>query len=162
MKTIYINELGQERTTLPTSAIIDGRLVTGPAAAAGWSVKPPAPEPEPLTLLELKALKRQEIADARFEAEVAGFTLQGMPVRTDRETQARLAQACMFAFANPTFETDWKLSNGTFVHLTAEQIIGVSQAVLTYVQGCFTKEAQLNLQIEAAEDAEQLNMISWS
>ena len=39
MTTIYINEQGQERATLPTSAIIGGKLVTGPKAAEGWTPK---------------------------------------------------------------------------------------------------------------------------
>jgi hypothetical protein len=39
MKTIYVNAEGQERTSLPTSAKIDGRIVTGPKAAEGWTPK---------------------------------------------------------------------------------------------------------------------------
>lgn len=161
MKTIYVKD-GVERSNLPTSAIIDGKLVTGPKAREGWTIKPPPEAPAPLTLLEAKAAKRQEIADHRYAAEIAGFELQGMPVRTDRETQTRLAHARMFVIANPAFETDWKLANGTFIHLTAAQIIGVSDAVLAHVQACFTKEAQLNAAIDGAEDFEQLNLIVWS
>ena len=162
MQVIYVKD-GVKRAGLPTSAIINGKLVTGPKAREGWvPVSTEPEEPTPLTLSEAKAAKRQEIADARYAAEIAGFELQGTPVRTDRETQARLAHAYLFAIANPAFETDWKLANGTFIHLNAEQITGVSQAVLRHVQDCFTKEAQLNLRIDAAEDTEQLTQIAWS
>jgi len=106
--------------------------------------------------------KREEISKARYNAEVGGIEVDGVPVRTDRVTQSILGNARQYAKEDNTFSTDWKLSDGTFVTLTAPQIIAFADAVLAHVQAQFTKEKLLNDQIDAVTTTEELKAVKWS
>ena len=43
--------------------------------------------------------------------------------------------------ANPGHITDWKMSDGSFIKLTAAQLATVLQDMATFVQSCFTCES---------------------
>lgn len=119
----------------------------------------PYTPPPPTPLSELKAAKRAEIAQARYNAEIAGVTINGVLIKTDRETQAVLTAACLQAYIDSGYSLNWKTGDGTFVSLPAEQIMAFGTAVRQHVQGCFDHEAELLPLIEAAESPEELNEI---
>lgn len=83
------------------------------------------------------------IADARYRAETAGLTVNGIAVYTDRTTQNKLTAAALRASRDPSYTVDWKCSDGSFITLTAAQIIEVADAVGDYVQACYSREAEL-------------------
>lgn len=112
------------------------------------------------TLEDLKAAKREEIAAARYNAEISGITLSGAEIRTDRQSQALITGAALAATADVDYSVTWKAVNG-FITLSAAQIIAVAQAVRAHVEACFTREAALQELIEAAETAEALGEITW-
>lgn len=112
------------------------------------------------TLDELKAAKRAEIAAARYAAEISGITLDGVEIRTDRESQALITGAALAAMQDENYILKWKAVSG-FVELGAEQVMSVAQAVRQHVQSCFDREAELQTAIEAAETEEELNGITW-
>lgn len=112
-------------------------------------------------LADLKAAKHAEIAAARYEEETAGITIGGVQVKTDRESQALITGAALAATQDANYHVMWKAVNG-FVDLDASQVIAVAQAVRQHVEGCFSKEADLQLLIEAAESAAELDEITWS
>lgn len=120
------------------------------------SYTPPPPTP----LSELKAAKKAEIAQARYNAEIAGVTINGVSIKTDRESQGLITGAALQALQDPTYTCNWKTENG-FVMLMAEQIQGVAVAVRQHVQACFDREAELLPLIEAAESPEELEEIMW-
>lgn len=88
------------------------------------------------------------IADARWRHEVAGTTLAGMHIETDRTAQTMVTGAALAAVLDPDYSVRWKTADG-FVTLTAEQIIGLAQTIRAHVQGCFDREAEL---LDALED----------
>lgn len=84
----------------------------------------------------------QQIADRRWQAEVAGIDVGGMHIDTGRDSQALITGATVQAMLDPNYALRWKTPSG-FVDLTAEQIIGVATAARAHVQACFDREAEL-------------------
>ena len=107
-----------------------------------------------------KARKREEIAAARYAEEISGVTVNGMTIRTDRESQALITGAALQAVEDPTYICQWKAETG-FVTLTAEQIKGAAQAVRAHVQGCFDKEAAAGAAIDAATTKAEVEAVTW-
>lgn len=113
------------------------------------------------TFEDLKVRKYREIAQARYNAEIAGVTFNGVLVKTDRETQAVLTAACLQAYIDSGYSLNWKTGDGTFVSLPAEQIMAFGTAVRAHVQSCFDHEAELIPLIEAATTEAELDAIEW-
>ena len=82
------------------------------------------------------------IAERRWQAEVAGITVNGMQVDTGRDSQALITGAGVSAMRDPDYSVRWKTAAG-FVDLDAEQIIGLASTVRAHVQACFDREAEL-------------------
>ena len=100
--------------------------------------------------------KKAEIAQARYNAEIAGVN----GIRTDRESQGLITGAALKAMQDNTYTCNWKGVDG-FVTLTAPQIIAIADAVRQHVQGCFDREAELLPLIEAATTQSELDAITW-
>ena len=113
------------------------------------------------TFEDLKVRKYREIAQARYNAEIAGVTINGVLIKTDRETQAVLTAACLQAYIDSGYSLNWKTGDGTFVSLPAEQIMAFGIAVRAHVQSCFDHEAELLPLIEAATTEAELEAITW-
>lgn len=116
-------------------------------------------DPTP-TLDELKEVKKIEIATARFTAETAGITFNGVKIETNRESRGLITGAVVQALVDPTYSLQWKTPTG-FIPLTAEQLKAVGAAVRKHVQDCFDKEAELLKKIEEAKSAEELAAVVW-
>lgn len=82
------------------------------------------------------------VASRRYEAETSGTTVDGIPVNTERDSQALLTGAALQAMLDPNYTVRWKTAGG-FVELDAQQIIGLASAVRAHVQACFDREAEL-------------------
>ena len=108
-----------------------------------------------------KEAKKAEITQARYNAEIAGVTINGVLIKTDRETQAVLTAACLQAYIDSGYSLNWKTGDGTFVSLPAEKIMAFGTAVRAHVQGCFDREAELLPLIEAATTHEEIDLIAW-
>lgn len=107
-----------------------------------------------------KENKYAEIAAARYNAEIAGVTINGVSIKTDRESQGLITGAALKALQDNTYTCKWKGIDG-FVELTAPQIIAIADAVRAHVQSCFDHEAELVPLIESAETEAELNLITW-
>ena len=93
---------------------------------------PAAPEPDWAALISAR----------RYMAEIAGTTIDGMPIDTGRDSHGLITGAAVQAIIDPAYSLHWKTSAG-FVELTGQQIIGVASAVRAFVQNCFSREAEL-------------------
>lgn len=113
------------------------------------------PEPVP-TFEEMREAKKDAIANARYEAEIAGVN----GIRTDRESRSIMTGMALKAMSDPDYTCRWKGIDG-FVTLTAPQIIAVSDTVRAYVQGCFDKEDELLALVDSATTQEELDSINW-
>ena len=99
------------------------------------------------------------LAERRWQAETGGTTVGGVPIRTDRESTAKITAAYVQASANPAFSVRWKVDTGIFVTLDAATIISIGDAVTAHVQACFDNEDVLTTAILAAEDLTALDAI---
>ena len=88
-------------------------------------------------------------AHARYQKEIAGITVNGIPIATDRAGQMRAIAAQMMAIADPTMVFHWKKADGSFAQLTADQVIAIGKAVVMHVQACFGAEASISAALTA-------------
>ena len=108
------------------------------------------------TFENLRNRKYREIAQARYNAEIAGIN----SIRTDRESQGLITGAAIKAMQDSTYTCKWKGIDG-FVTLNATQIIAIADAVRAHVQSCFDHEAELLPLIESATTEAELEVITW-
>lgn len=87
-------------------------------------------------------------AQKRWEKEVGGIEVGGMPVFTDDRSKTLIMGARQAADADPAFTTQWKTAAGAFITLDAATIMAISNAVLTHVAACFAREATVIAAIE--------------
>ena len=83
-------------------------------------------------------------ANARYNHASGGLTISAIsavPFLTDPVSRNTVDSANAYAVANPGHITDWKMSDGSFIKLTAAQIATVLQDMATFVQACFTCES---------------------
>ena len=113
-----------------------------------------------LTFSQQKDVTRAEIAHARWAAETGGITLQGMTIRTDRESQGLITGAALKAIQDAEYSCSWK-TDGGFVQLSAPQILAIADAVREHVQAQFDHELALLAIIDAAGTPEDLEAVTW-
>lgn len=126
------------------------------------------PEPEPPTLEEFKAAKRQELLAARDAAIRDGTTWQGHPIWTDGDAQ-RLALSVMaaptLAAAVGSPETvpypTWTCKDGHVVQLDEAYATDLCLTIQTYVTAMYNVAAGLLTQVAAAQSAEDVAAIVW-
>jgi len=137
------------------SLVLDGDHVD-----ATWTVEDLSAEEIAAILAGAKAAKKQEIAAARYAAEIAGVTVGGVVVKTDRESQALITGAALKATQDGTYSCTWKTESG-FVTLNAATVLAVADAVRTHVQTCFDAEAAKCMLIDAAQTVEEVEAVAW-
>ncbi len=86
---------------------------------------------------------QQRIAARRYQAQVAGTTLDNMPVDTSTDSQALITGAALAAVLDSAYVCRWKMADGTRVELDAKMIIAVASAVRDHIQACYDREDQL-------------------
>lgn len=118
------------------------------------------------TLQELKQCKWNEIKVERERLEQAGVPYLGKTLDSDAISIRRMAVAVQAAqaaiVANTPFMLNWTMKDNTVVTMDAEQIVGMSVALLQYLDSLHQISRALRMQIEAAETAEQVANIQWT
>ena len=135
-------------------------VLDGDHVDATWTVESLSAEEIAEILAAAKTAKKSEIAAARYAAEIAGVTVGGVVVRTDRESQALITGAALKAMQDSEYTCKWKTENG-FLELTAVQILAIADAVRAHVQTCFDAEAAKCAQIDAAQTVEDVEAVVW-
>ena len=87
-------------------------------------------------------------AAKRYQVETGGVTISGMPIATDRESQALVNGAFNFVQIDPTRTFQFKAKNG-FVVFNADSIRALAVGVASHVQACFAIEASVFAKIVA-------------
>ena len=113
------------------------------------------------TLEEVKTAKLAELADARWQAETGGLTLpDGTEIKTDRESQALLTGASLYALQNATATVEWKGVNG-WVTLSAADIQKIAYLVRNHVQAAFSKERDYAEKVNGCGTVKDVQAVTW-
>ncbi len=111
------------------------------------------------TFEETKHNKLVELENLRWLKETGGTTFNGWQLATDPVSQTKYVGAVVSVQINPNSIIKWKMSNGEFVELSAEDVTSMAMAVRAHIQACFDKEAELQLSISSATNKEELDAI---
>ncbi len=110
----------------------------------------------------LKSRKKEEIADARWNAEIGGVEFGGMMMHTDRESQSKYIGAVVIFQATGKFPQAWKGINGWLPISSKDVLLALSGIVAEHVNDCYEKEATLEAMIDKAKNKTELEAIKWS
>lgn len=95
-------------------------------------------------------IRRELIANKRFEVETGGIEIGSVKIPTNRETQQVLTAMYVRAVADSGYTVKFKSENG-FVDLMSEQIIAIASAVHDHVQQSFNRESELLVRLSNGE-----------
>lgn len=127
--------------------------LTGEITETEWT-------PPEVSLDELKATKRADLANTRWQHETGGISVGGMNVPTDRETQTivdRMVKA--FDDGDLADPISFKRGAGDWLTIDAATARQIKKLGALHVQACFKRECELDGLIEAAEDRAALDAI---
>ena len=126
-------------------------------SAAGFRryVEPP---PLPPTKIDLQGYA----AAKRYAVETGGVTVGGVPIPSDRDTQAKLTAAFLLAQVNPQATFQWKAGAG-FVTLDAASVGQIAVAIGEFVQAAYATESQVAAAIIAGTitTTAQIDAAAW-
>ena len=108
----------------------------------------------------VRPLNAEAIATRRYQAEVAGITINDMRVETDDRAKLLINGAAVEAMLDADYAMQWKTSEG-FIELTGAQVIGIARAVRAYVQACFDREAELLAALDNGTLTEEALAAFW-
>lgn len=140
-------------------AQLDAGFTLPAVGHSGFVAADSVPVVLPPTLDEAKAAKRAQIASWRYDREVAGISVGGSHIKTDRESQATITGAFTALSGGLVASVDWKTGTGEFVSLGLPEISAIAAAVTQHVQACFSAEAQLVALVDAATTFEQVDAV---
>lgn len=114
------------------------------------------------SLNELKEAKRAEINQARDAAEQGGFEYLGKTFDSDQISAQRISMAAQAMALAPEGTTiTWTCQDNSTIDLTAQELVGLVVALATWSNACHEKATALKAKIEAAQTAEELELITW-
>lgn len=88
-------------------------------------------------------------AKMRYKRQRGGYNYRGKQYNSDANAITALTSAFSLAKANSSYNTQWKLADGTFAAMSAANVIGVYNAVTGFVQALFNAEAVVSTAIDA-------------
>lgn len=95
---------------------------------------------EYLPLDDVKRLRLEEMASARWERETAGIVFAGAFVPTDDRSKLLFGRAHARALTDPAYSVDWKVAPGSYVHLDAATLVAIGNFAEQYIQDLFAAE----------------------
>ena len=111
----------------------------------------------PQVLSAMKVQSKARVTALRYEKEVAGITVNGTPIDTERDAQAKLTSAKVYLDANPDLTINWKGADGVWRTLDKAAISAVSNAVAEYVQALYTAESSHHATIDSCSALSELS-----
>ncbi|MFQ2454837.1 DUF4376 domain-containing protein [Aeromonas caviae] len=112
---------------------------------------------EPPSQVRTKDVLRAEVAAKRWHVETGGIVVDGMPVATDIDSQARLNSAYISLKLGHINDTKWKDVNGTFTQITLIEMEKLAQAVAKHIRDCFSRENAHNEIINSLRTQDELD-----
>lgn len=112
---------------------------------------------------ELKALKREEINQARDKAEQGGFEYLGKTFDSDQVSCIRISSAAQaMQYADDTATITWTTQDNSTIDLNKSQLMGLVVALAQHSNECHQKATALKAQIDACTSKEVLEAITWA
>lgn len=113
-----------------------------------WSVRPGNAD----DLAQAKADALNNLRDLRWQKSVGGTTFNGIPIRTDEGSQAKIDGAVALFDKDPALTTlDFEAQPGVWVTFDKAAMEAIGVAVGRHVQACFSRQRELSGLIDAAE-----------
>lgn len=120
----------------------------------GWGVSDPDAAAHVMATYEPKpsaiAYMRSQVTAAKWRAIEGGVSVGGIPVTTDADSRAMLQGLAIAASAGAIQQAPFKAADGVFRTLTGQQALAIFAAVVSHVQACYAREAELFAAIDAA------------
>lgn len=118
------------------------------------------------SLPEAIVAKLSELDDYRWQMEIGGVSFAGAFIRTDANSQAKIAAVYTMARLDPDYEVPvWEVMPGVFMPLDNATIIAMGETVRDHVQATFNRKAVLHGQIAALESVEAVEafdiVVEW-
>ncbi|GKV88218.1 DUF4376 domain-containing protein [Pectobacterium carotovorum] len=88
-------------------------------------------------------LARGAIALSRYEKETAGITFNGNRFHTTDRSKTMLCGAAIKCLRDENKAFHWKTIDGQFIELSSVDILALHDAVIDYVESCFSREQSL-------------------
>lgn len=121
-------------------------VLTGDTWAQSWAV-------EPLPIEDARAVVIEAIRARRWQAEIAGTSVGGVPIRTDEKSQNKIAGAIALFEKNPGLASiDFEAQPNLWVELDGAAVTAIGVAVGMHIQACFSNAKQLQEAALAATD----------
>lgn len=142
---------------LPSLIQCDDTVQQGWIYAGKKFSAPPAPI---VTDVDLAAYA----AGKRFLLETGGFTFNGHPISTDRDSQGKIGNAAVAAtVVGSSFSTDWKGADGTFFTLNHDEVLVMATSIMNFISACFATEASILAGIKAGtiKTFADVDVASW-
>jgi hypothetical protein len=98
------------------------------------------------TKVQLQSYQRH----ARWIKEQGGMTLSsGMLIKTDDRSQAKINGMRHIADTNKSSSTEWEAADGSFRHMTAQDIIAMSNQLQIHIDNCFSISSAVAADIDS-------------
>jgi N-methylhydantoinase B/oxoprolinase/acetone carboxylase alpha subunit len=88
-------------------------------------------------------------ANKRWQKEVGGIALGGIPIATDDRSKLMIMGARLAAQSDPEWSTIWIGADGVAYPINGAMIVMISDAVAEHVNACFATFATVKSAIEA-------------
>ena len=155
-----LDHLAQQYAPIPEWLAADAQRVVPAVGTTGVFVPPAPPADTRTPLQKAKDAKLALVADWRYREEVKGVMVGGAKIQTDRESQATISSALVTLREGILGVIEWKSTTGQFVNLGINEVTAIATAVARHVQACFSAEAALVTQVNAATTVEEVEAVS--
>lgn len=110
--------------------------------------KPPFDKVMAANTSVVKSALKAYAADLRYQRQIGGYTYRGQMYRVDAQSVAALTMAYSLAKANASYNTQWKMADGSFLPMNAANIISLYGVITGFIQALFNAEAVVDTSID--------------
>ena len=116
--------------------------------------------PEP-TIDMLKARKKDEITNARYNEETNGYMYDNHRIATDDRSKSLLLACVVASQLAEDYSVEWKCEDGEYITLNKNRLLELSAGLTGWVEQLFAKEKRLLEEVNEATTAEEIEQIRW-